>query len=345
MVILHILNTSSFSGAENVVISIIDELQKKQLKNMRLVYVSLEGSIESKLKKENIEYEPIKKVSIRELRRVIKKYHPDIIHAHDFTASIVCSAATMKIPVISHIHNNCPWLKSMCAKTILYGISCVRYKYMLGVSNSVFDEFIFGKFFRRKERIIGNPISVESIRKKTKQISYDEKYDVVFLGRLSAQKNPEKFVDIIYEISKRRFVKAVMLGDGELREELEEKIKGLGLENTIILKGFVENPYSILVNCKMMCMPSRWEGFGLAAVEALALGKPVLAAGVGGLTGIVNDSCGKICESKEEFVEEMVLMLEDFETYKKRQEGALIRAQQLDNMDKYVSQIMELYDI
>ena len=51
MVILHVLNTGSFSGAENVVISIINEFQKRNIENIELIYVSLEGSIRKRLEK------------------------------------------------------------------------------------------------------------------------------------------------------------------------------------------------------------------------------------------------------------------------------------------------------
>ena len=185
MVILHILNTGSFSGAENVVISIINEFQKRNIENIELIYVSLEGSIRERLEKEKIKYEPIKKMSVGEIKRVIKKYNPDIIHAHDFTASIICAVSAQKIPVISHIHNNCPWLKKICLKTLAYGMTCFKYKYMLGVSDSVFEEFIFGRFFDKKEKIVGNPISVELIRRKTDGSNSGEEYDIAFLGRLS----------------------------------------------------------------------------------------------------------------------------------------------------------------
>ena len=55
-------------------------------------------------------------------------------------------------------------------------------------------------------------------------------------------------------------------------------------------------------------MPSLWEGFGLAAVEALTLGLPVVCSGAGGLCDIVNDSCGKICKTLDEYVSELVAM-------------------------------------
>ena len=138
-------------------------------------------------------------------------------------------------------------------------------------------------------------------------------------------------------------VKAVMIGDGELREIVEETIQELGLEEIINLKGFLENPYEVLQKCKVLCMPSRWEGFGLAAVEALALGVPVVATEVGGLPGIIDESCGKLCDSKETFVEEIGSLLSDSELYRKKISGANKRAEELDNIDQYISDMINVY--
>lgn len=343
-IVLHILNTGSFSGAENVVITMINGFRKYDPQQYKFVYVSLEGSIRERLKQEHIKYEAIEKVSRREIQRVIHKYHPSIIHAHDFTASIICASVAGKIPVISHIHNNSPWLRKVCINSIGYGVSCFKYKYMLGVSDSVFDEFIFGKVFKKKERIIGNPISITSVQEKAQIAECKDSYDMVFLGRLSEPKNPEAFVEIVKEVKKQLPVHAVMIGDGELKEKVASKIKKNGLQEVIELKGFLENPYGILGNSKVLCMPSRWEGFGLAAVEALALGKPVIATGVGGLPGFIDESCGKICSSKDEFIQESYYLLKDINYYQKKSQGAVFRANKLDNISKYIRNIEVIYE-
>ena len=128
--VLHLLSSDRFSGAENVVITMINAFRKYDPQQYKFVYVSLEGSIRERLKQEHIKYEAIEKVSRREIQRVIHKYHPSIIHAHDFTASIICASVAGKIPVISHIHNNSPWLRKVCINSIGYGVSCFKYKYM-----------------------------------------------------------------------------------------------------------------------------------------------------------------------------------------------------------------------
>ena len=152
------------------------------------------------------------------------------------------------------------------------------------------------------------------------------------------------WLKIVKEVKKQLPVHAVMIGDGELKEKVASKIQKNGLQEVIELKGFLENPYGILGNSKVLCMPSRWEGFGLAAVEALALGKPVIATGVGGLPGFIDESCGKICSSKDEFIQESYYLLKDINYYQKKSQGAVFRANKLDNISKYIRNIEVIYE-
>ena len=115
-----------------------------------------------------------------------------------------------------------------------------------------------------------------------------------------------------------------------------------GLEGNVTMYGFQKNPYPIIKKCKVLLMPSLWEGFGLAAVEALTLGLPVICSGAGGLSDIVNDSCGKICKTAEEYVAEVVAM-QDIDYYTKKSEQAKARARELDNYSAYKEQIREVY--
>ena len=107
--VLHVLNTGSYSGAENVVITIINNL--KSYENIQCTYLSLNGDIKERLEKENIDYYPVEKLSIKNLKKAIKILNPDIIHAHDYTATLISSLCFTKAKIIAHIHNNSPWIK------------------------------------------------------------------------------------------------------------------------------------------------------------------------------------------------------------------------------------------
>lgn len=342
--VLHVLNTGSYSGAENVAITIIESFRKFGFDDFDFVYVSLEGSIKDVLNEKNIRFEPVKNMSLREVRRVIRKYCPDIIHAHDFTASIVCAFVTGGIPLISHIHNNSPWIKKYCINSFVYGLSCLKYKYILGVSNSVFDEYVFGKYIQNKTKVIGNPVDIQKIREKAYSAEDKSSYDIVFLGRLSEAKNPIGFVDIIEKVAERiPDITAVMIGSGELESEVANRIRAKKLSKNITIKGFMSNPYGILKASKFLCMPSKWEGYGLAAIEALALGKPVVTSPVGGLMEIVNSSCGDLCEDNKTFVDSIISYIYNNEIYEKKSFSANKRAEELDNIQFYIKKIGKIY--
>lgn len=340
--VMHVLNTGGYSGAENVVITMINNMRS----DVDSYYVSPRGNIETFLDRDNINYFPISgdKLTVRELRKAIKDIKPDIIHAHDFTAGIVSSLSTFGIPIINHIHNNGLWIRKVCPKSMVYFISTIRYKTILTVSDSVIDEYVFGSLCRKKARTVGNPIDISSIKRKAETAVIQDSSDIIFLGRLSEPKNPLMFIRIINELIKSfPYLKAVMVGDGELRDEVENAIKANHLDNNVLLYGFQENPYGILKNSKVLCMPSKWEGFGLAAIEAMSLGIPVVASRVGGLTKIVTSDCGELCDSLTNYSEEISRMLTDENYYSQKQNSAYQRALSLDNLDSYTFTIKELY--
>ena len=339
--VLHILNTSTYSGAENVAITIIRAMSARHT-DCRLIYVSPDGPIRERLNKEGVEFEPITSVSVKEIRRVVRKYRPDMIHAHDFTASIVSAAATLRTPVISHIHNNVPWLKRLCPRSIVYGLSCIRYRRILGVSPSVFDEFVFGGLIKKKSHVVGNPIDLSITREAKEHADIRDGYDVVFLGRLSEAKAPLEFVEVIGELSKRIKVSAAMIGDGELRDAVSEKISTLGLSDTVKLLGFMDNPHGVLGASRALCMTSKWEGYGLVAAEALALGKPVVATRVGGIPTILGE-IGYLCDSKDEMINSLMALLGDAELYREASHRALERAAELDNVGEYIDGLNRIY--
>lgn len=339
--VMHILCMSTYSGAENVAITLINSLKDK----VDSVYVSPDGSIREVVEQNGIEHYAIDKVSVPNIRKAIKDIEPDIIHAHDHTAGVSAVLSGTKVPIINHLHNNTPWLQTICIKSLAYGISCFRYQQILTVSESVMDEFIFGKFLREKTKVVGNPINITEIRNKADIAELDAPSDIAFLGRLSPEKKPFFFLEIIKDLVKQNpDLRVSMVGDGELRKEVEEKINLYNLGKNITLYGFQNNPYGLLKTSKILCMPSAWEGFGLAAVEALALGKPVVASPVGGLVNIVNDNCGKLCHTKEEFEAEISILLQDTQTYNQKHEGAVKRAEQLNNLKVYREEILSIYN-
>ena len=91
-------------------------------------------------------------------------------------------------------------------------------------------------------------------------------------------------------------------------------------------------------------MTSKWEGYGLVAVEALALEKPVVATNVGGIPTIIDDSCGKICDDNKSMEDEIIKLLTDEDYYKKKSQKAREKLNKINNPIQYVKKLKKVYE-
>lgn len=340
MKVLHVLNTNSYSGAENVAITIINHMP-----DVESIYLSLNGPISEILKKNNIQYYPVDKLSIKSLKKAIRELKPDVIHAHDYTASILCALCFPKTKIISHIHNNSPWIKSYGIYSWAYLFSSFFYKKILTVSYSIEKEYVFGRFIKNKMECIGNPTDIELIYQKAKEYTVEKKYDLIFLGRLTDSKNPELLLEVFKDLTlKRPDISIAVVGAGDQFESFNESIHKNNLQDNIEMYGFMENPYPVLNASKIMILPSKWEGYGLVAVESLSLGIPVICSGAGGLIDIVDNGCGLICGfNKNMYVNEIIELLKSQEYYLKKSKNSKKKIRNFNNFDKYIKSIRNNY--
>ncbi len=101
----------------------------------------------------------------------------------------------------------------------------------------------------------------------------------VFLavGRLARQKDYPTLIGAFHQLRQHHQAKLIILGEGELREQLEALIAELSLTEDVLLLGFQANPYAYMSRAKAFILASRWETFGMVLVEALACGCPVIS--------------------------------------------------------------------
>ena len=111
---------------------------------------------------------------------------------------------------------------------------------------------------------------------------------VVCVARLEVEKDIPSLIEAIgYLVTFHPGIRCAIVGDGSLREELERQIEASKLKRNIILTGFRADAMAVVNAGDVFVLPSLAEPFGLAVVEAMALGKPVVATGSGGPLEIV----------------------------------------------------------
>lgn len=339
MRILHLLKSDKFSGAENVVLTIMNLFPEEEM-----IYASLDGPIRQVVEDAGYRFYALESSKISSVKKAIVELEPDIVHAHDFSMSTSAAWAAGEIPVVSHLHNNPPWLGTIHPKSVMFALALPRIQQVISVSESVQKEYLFGWLMNGKNTVLGNYVDVERVHRMAQEPCDCDNVDLVFLGRLSAPKQPLMFCEIVKKVKEKiPEATARMIGDGELADEVRNYLNENGLQNTIELVGFQSNPYKYLKCGKIMVMPSAWEGFGLAAVEALSLGIPVLCSGVGGLKNIVDHSCGKICLETQEYVDEIGHLLQSKSEYRKRSLNAKLAAKKFGDATIYKDKIAQIY--
>lgn len=313
--VLHLLASNSYSGAENVVCTIIENFGEEY----DMAYSSPKGSIEEVLAKRNINYYSMDKFDLKNVKRVIKEYNPNIIHAHDYKASFFAALSGFKGKIISHIHNNCDFAKSWNPKTVLYKLVINKFSSVVGVSDKVYEEAVYKKTLGDKYVTIHNFVDKGSVLEKANEYQFDKYYDLFYIGRLSDEKNPIGFIEVVKEVAKKHpNVKVVIIGDGVLYNDCKNLINNYSLTNNIDMLGFLSNPFPVIKNSKVGIMPSKWEGFGLTAIEAMILNKPVLNSGAGGLSKIFENNTELICKDVTEYAdkyEQLVINSDDVYLY------------------------------
>lgn len=132
-----------------------------------------------------------------------------------------------------------------------------------------------------KTRVIYNLIDKKGIlnlANEKKEICMDTQF-IVAAGRLVSSKR----YDLLIKAHKLLLEEGVdqkllILGEGELRKELEQLIKNLKVEESVLMPGFIKNPYPYIKNCDVYAMSSDYEGLPLVITEAMTLGKAIVSS-------------------------------------------------------------------
>lgn len=118
----------------------------------------------------------------------------------------------------------------------------------------------------------------------------ERRVDMVFVGRLGAIKRPLLFVEAV-GLVREKFpdVRAVMIGGGEMEEEVRQAVVRLGLDGNVEVVGQSDEVASVLADAKVFVLTSSSEGLSISMLEAMAAGAVAIVSDVGELSDVVRD--------------------------------------------------------
>lgn len=291
--ILFIMQSLQGGGAERVTLDVIKHLDKEKFEPSILVvnyFGDLTTSIPENIKvikvlseKEKTYFHPIKVI------RAALKSAKDmdlVIGSLEMTPTYLASIASVftKKPAIGWVHINVqqyPKTNHTIHKFLIKKLYS-KLKVIVAVSNGSKKSFeeMFPNIHVPVKRIY-NPIRLEDIdRMVNEKNDVDNFTEPILLGagRLTDAKGFDVLIKTHkYLLNKDVKNKLVLLGEGEQRGYLEQLIRELNVQDSVILKGFVENPYKYMRSASMFVLSSKYEGFSVVIAEALSLGIPVVS--------------------------------------------------------------------
>ncbi|MEC4984717.1 MAG: glycosyltransferase [Oscillatoria sp. PMC 1068.18] len=138
-------------------------------------------------------------------------------------------------------------------------------------------------------QVIYNPVVDENLFEKAKAelahpwLVKNQPPVILGIGRLVAEKDFSTLIRAFAELKKQANsespgkARLIILGEGNLRKQLETEIKELELEEEVSLPGYVENPYAYLSKAAVFVLSSKFEGLPTVLIEAIACGSPVIS--------------------------------------------------------------------
>ncbi len=312
--ILHVIATLNHGGAENVAVNFFRLVNKEKYTCDYLIYVNDKRDYEDEIKKlggnvycitnPHTNYCKWKK----EFKEILKTKGPyDIVHSHNLfhSGDVLKLSKRMGVKMrIAHSHTTSSSLSLPIIKKIYDSIKrneIKRYATDIVACGKEAGDYLFGrKLFQEKGIIINNDIDLNKfgfnndIRKKIrKELNIENNFVLLNVGRLLPVKNQIFLIELMRYIKcKNNHIKLIIIGDGPMKDELDNKIKEYSLEDNIVLLGNRSDVNRILNAADMFIMPSLFEGLPLAIIEAQGNGLHVLASNTISrecdITGLVN---------------------------------------------------------
>ncbi|MDA2934465.1 glycosyltransferase family 4 protein [Acidobacteria bacterium AH-259-D05] len=236
------------------------------------------------------------------LGEVVSASQPDLVQSHgarsNFYARLACRQA--RITQLSTIHGALSVYPVPIWKKLPYmfldRLSARWSEKIVCVSKSLMDDLIRQGHKQGKVTVINNGVDLKAFDPgKANAARFRHQFgegDILLgvVGRLAREKGHRYFLDALPEIVRRYpRSKAVLVGDGPLRKELQQKVRKLGLGQSVLFAGVKADIPDVLAAMDVVVLPSLSEGLPYVLLEALAMERPVVTTAVNGVTEVVRE--------------------------------------------------------
>lgn len=292
--------------------------------------------------------------------KVCKRENPEIIHANNrFFFTTMCAVALKNLlekPLITTLH-----LGPMALGKGLLNLAVEAYEKTISkwimkksdritaVSNAVKEHAIGLGAPRERITVISNGINLDEFKPNEKGDDNPKQVKkVVFVGRLIFNKGVQYLLEAAPKvIAEHPNVKFIVVGTGPLKREVQIRAKKLGVLGSFKFLGIVPSVADILRECDVFVRPSLTEATsgGVAALEAMACGLPVVVTKVAGNETVINGKTGILIEpgNTQQLADSLIQLLNDYEFLRRLGNNARLFVEKKYNWEKTAELTLQVY--
>lgn len=253
--------------------------------------------------------------AIKQVREIIRKNEINVMHCHTPSGGLVARLAGIGFPVHIiytahgfHFYKGAGKIHNLIYHTIENFLSFFT-DVIVTVNHEDYEAA--KKMHTRKgvalipgvglDRNYFHETTLEQRKKSRKQLSVDSKFFIVSIGELRENKNPKVIIEALSFLKEKgndiSNVQYGLIGAGRQEQELKELAKKKGVAENVRFYGYQTDVRPYLMAADTLAFPTIREGLGMAALEALAMGVPVLASDNRGTREfMVNEKNGYVCK-------------------------------------------------
>ncbi len=279
----------------------------------------------------------------KKIKSIIREFKPDIVHTHAAKAGALgrLAASHCKVPVIVHtfhghvFHSYFGKAKTSFYKTIERNLA-KRSSAIIAISEKQKQELCEEHRIAPPEKVKVIPLGFELERfaenENEKRKAFREKYvikedelAIVIIGRLAPVKNHGLFLRAIQHVKKNtsKKIRAIVVGDGDIRNELTSLCDELGLDHTywpekeksatVTFTSWITDVSYPLAGSDIVCLTSHNEGTPVSLIEAQAASRAIVTTRVGGIENSVHPKAAYLVEPGDEtgFFEKLLILVEN----------------------------------
>ena len=327
--VLHLIDHMGAGGAQRIVL----DLAESRGAGIEMAIASLRShclpEAASRMDQAGVSYTALQltrrnPLGISRLWRLIRRWQPDIVHSHlevSNTLSVIASLfeGDTRPCLVNHLHND-PCLQHSAAYRLAGWLLAPHFDAHIVPTRTIAIsvEKAFGKRHQSLE-IIPNGIDPAWLEKgptrRTAALRDGAKRVIGTIGRLVPQKSTRTLLQATPKLlAAEPSTRIIVVGDGPLMPELKAEASELGIEKSVSFLGYSGDLVSIYSALDVFVLPSRYEGFPISLLEAMAMGTPVVATNIIGNTdALENGKNGLLVpyDSPEDLASAILQLLSD----------------------------------